>query len=382
MRIESPARAPTGAADYMPQLDGLRAIAVLLVLFGHWQWQSPLARALNWGMVGVVLFFVLSGFLITRILLSLRTDAPGGAQRSRPAALRHFYARRALRILPACYLLLLASLALGADFRGQLGWFVAFAGNHVVYSSGSWDWPAYHLWTLAVEEQFYLAWPLALLFLPRRRLAPLAWLAIALGPVSRALLFLASDGSPVAGDVAQVLAPSCADSFGLGALLALHRTGLVRLPVPRRRTTWLQLAGLALLAWACREFWAWPGVALFRLALSLLAVALVAGASRGFGGPVGGALGHPVPVFVGRISYGMYLYHLLVPDLLVRAGLPEAMAGAFWVRLVALLALATLSWRLVERPLLDWGARRARVTPPAVVQCAPEAGVPAPSERG
>ncbi len=140
---------------YRPQLDSLRAFAVLAVLFTHfWRYDSEL------GELGVRLFFVLSGFLLTSILLRER-DRSRELAISRPRLLRDFYARRILRIWPIYYAALFASVLLGAQgIARTFAWHALFASNILFFLEQSWTPPEVaHLWTLAVEEQFYLVLP-------------------------------------------------------------------------------------------------------------------------------------------------------------------------------------------------------------------------------
>src|SRR5438045_1535479 len=145
--------------EHMPALDGLRAVAVAAVLFAHFNpksWSHPLVRL---GHVGVILFFVLSGFLISGILLGSRDDIDDGAVR-RSACLRIFYVRRALRIFPIYYLTLFAvTLAGYQPVRERLGWLLSYTENVCAVFFGADFMYAEHFWSLCVEEQFYLVWP-------------------------------------------------------------------------------------------------------------------------------------------------------------------------------------------------------------------------------
>ena len=336
----------------MPQLDALRAIAVLLVIVSHWLPDSQLARQLPVGMFGVTLFFVLNGFLITRILLQEKQsiDRTHGA---RWRALGRFYARRALRIFPVYYLTLLVLWWTAGDaFRSDFGWYAGYASNVLLYREQVWLAPAPHLWTLAVEEQFYLLWPLLVLAAPARLLGSLVGATVLLGPASRSVVFLAGDGSAAAADSSQVLMPSCMDCFGLGALLAL-RDMRPESGATTRASWW---AGLLLVSvpmvLLLKDDYGIAGVAGFRLAVSVMALALIARASAGFSGPGGRLMGNPALAYVGRISYGMYLFHLFIPGLYRWLGLPavEGTYPMFVLHGALLLVLAAVSWHLFEAP--------------------------------
>jgi peptidoglycan/LPS O-acetylase OafA/YrhL len=201
------------------QLDALRAVAVGGVLFAHFVPAGhPLAALhwLPWGDLGVQLFFVLSGFLITGILLGCQREVDAGRQ-SVAFSLRQFYVRRCLRIFPAYYLTLgLTSLSLWPIVRETLPWHAGYASNFYLASLGAWRDTVSHLWTLSVEEQFYLLWPLVVLLVPRRRLLRVVIGVVVAAPLFRLATFAA--GAPELWRV--VLLPSCMDALGLGALLA------------------------------------------------------------------------------------------------------------------------------------------------------------------
>jgi peptidoglycan/LPS O-acetylase OafA/YrhL len=195
---------------YMPQLDGLRALAVALVAYSHW---IPLKYQtfFGFGIAGVQLFFVLSGFLITGILLRCR-ELP-----ERRNALRSFYARRFLRIFPLYYATLAACYVLGVNSaRSSIFWHLAYLSNFYFFNLGGWEGPLSHFWSLAVEEQFYLIWPAIVLFVPQRYLAASIvglWLS---GVASRAVL------PALLPETRLIIAlPNMNfDALGLGAILA------------------------------------------------------------------------------------------------------------------------------------------------------------------
>jgi peptidoglycan/LPS O-acetylase OafA/YrhL len=150
----------------MAQLDGLRAVAVGAVMLQHF-WLG--AGLFDFGAMGVRLFFVLSGFLITGILLKSRELLDSGEQRP-SFALGRFYIRRFLRIFPLYYAVLLAAWLLRLwGTRGEMGWHLAYLTNVDLFLRGRWWGDISHFWSLAVEEQFYLVWPLVILLAPRRR---------------------------------------------------------------------------------------------------------------------------------------------------------------------------------------------------------------------
>ena len=319
---------------YMPQLDAIRAIAVLLVMISHFIPGSSAIAPL--GGIGVRLFFVLSGFLITGILLAAR-------ERPLADALRVFYARRFLRIFPLFYFALFVSFVL--DFgavRDTIWWHVTYLSNFLLYSRHEFLGAVTHFWSLAVEEQFYLVWPLIVLLTPMRAL-PLAIAAmVLLAPVT---MLIADD------PMASVLPISNLDALGFGALLA----------VPQSRR-FVASAGLwiGVPLFTVTVIMRWLGIGGFvrdvvlGFMLPLASAWLISGAAKGFAG-LGRAVFEWRPLtYLGRISYGVYVYHALMPYFLKRL-FPiwtYTTAAQFVILVAATIALAALSYRFLEQPFL------------------------------
>jgi peptidoglycan/LPS O-acetylase OafA/YrhL len=335
----------------MQQLDGLRAIAVLLVCWHHWM-PRRFHLGINWGSTGVDLFFVLSGFLITGILLACRRSLEQGRQGVAFTA-RRFYVRRFLRIFPLYYAVLaVASIGLTLD-TGILVSLWTYTFNLV----GAWKGALSgrlisHFWSLAVEEQFYLVWPWVILLVPRRALVPVVCAALAIGPLSRWILFTA--GAPF--DVMRMVTTSCLDLLAGGALFAIlvERVGLEPLLRGRlARST--GLAGAALFLWG-----AWiqvrGGGSNGATALEVFVVYtrwpffawLVLAAARGFQGALGRFLTLRPMLFVGKVSYGVYVFHAfaLVLDRVGLASFHPLVRCA--VYLAFTLVVSGLSWRWFE----------------------------------
>jgi peptidoglycan/LPS O-acetylase OafA/YrhL len=341
-------------SSYRPQLDSIRAIAVTAVIYSHfWDRQSGL------GELGVRVFFLLSGFLLTGILLDERDHHAG--DRYRPRLLRNFYLRRILRIWPAYFLTL--AILVASNARGVLDtlpWHLFFATNILFVLTQSWC-PSItdHLWTLSVEEQFYLGLPVLILFISRGRLLPILVGLIVLGVLFR-LAAISFPGDP---GIYFILPIAQFDALAGGALLAL---------IQRQRgpIDWIRLLAwslpLALVAsWTPLPEWIhFPLVEAVRL---LPVAALVAGCSRGISGPVGAILGNRWLVAMGRLSYGIYLFHPLTAGAYVRAShlfdLPQFAygPGGFLIDLVGTIIVAVLSWLAIERPALAlkrrWSSR-------------------------
>ena len=205
----------------LTELDGLRALAVLLVIWDH---TTRIDLGIG-GYHGVLLFFVISGFLITGILLGVRGKAAG------VKILRAFVIRRFLRIFPSYYLVFLFAFLLGIEgARTSTGWHLAYLSNWYFIFKGGFGGPLSHLWSLSVEEQFYLLWPWFALFLPSRFLGWAIVVMLLSGPFSRLLITAASVNDPAV----YIATPAVLDALGLGCLLAYVSS---RARLARRRST-------------------------------------------------------------------------------------------------------------------------------------------------
>jgi peptidoglycan/LPS O-acetylase OafA/YrhL len=354
----------------MVQLDGLRGLAAIAVLIHHTM-PIGITRRLCPGPAGVNLFFVLSGFLITGILLRARAEAHT-ARRGVGHVLLAFYARRFLRIFPLYYAVLLAAALLGLPVIAEsLPWHFAYLSNYFIalkgYSPGP---PVTHLWTLSVEEQFYLIWPALVLFTPRHRLPILFGVTVVTAPLCRATLMLLT-GNDVS---ASAVTPSCLDTLGIGAVLALLWQGGEDARVYRGRLCqgglWIG-GGLLLLVTLHRildqDSTSYHPKSIFTLIFTntshmMIFVWLVDRAATGFGG-VGKAILEFRPlVYLGTISYGVYVLHNFVPPMVgwvdrhlgIWLHLPDD-AGVLRLLYVSLatIPVAALSWHVFERPLND-----------------------------
>jgi peptidoglycan/LPS O-acetylase OafA/YrhL len=342
------------ASSYRPQLDGLRALAVAAVITQHFD----LARF--GGDFGVHLFFVLSGFLITGILLDGR-EAIERQHVSRMHVLRQFYIRRFLRIFPLYYLVVIASILIGAAYaRDYAPWLLSFTINIKMTLQRWYIGNFAHFWSLAVEEQFYLVWPWVILFLPRRRILPAVLIMIAMAPLFRLAIWLNwvyLNGPPIRMAI-YIATPAALDALGIGSLIAvLSRQTSSSLLSDRRFTVVLPVVA-AVVALVGLDYWspAWSSVT--RDTFQAIAFGgLIYGAAKGFAGITGDFLASRPLVYLGRISYGIYVYHPLVPKW------TEGFAKLLGVRLtdnIYLLALlnaavtvmaASVSWYAFEGPI-------------------------------
>jgi peptidoglycan/LPS O-acetylase OafA/YrhL len=361
----NPATPSRSTGFYAPELDSLRCLAVAGVMIAHF---SPtLARVAPWGNLGVRLFFVLSGMLITLVLLRSRDRiAAGGSTR---AALRHFFVRRIFRLWPLYFASLGLAYALKvAGTESGILWHLGFATNYYVYLHHDWPELLSHYWTLAVEQQYYIVWPFALLLLPRRLLPGLLICTLVAGPASRAWLALRAAAAP---EFDHVLLSSNLDFFALGAAVAwfqhLGRLGSV-LPPARLRAIllgsgcWIGLGSWLLYHEALPvHFVIYDG-----LIQGVGFAALIAYLLRQPESAAARLLRLPTLIYLGQISYGIYIFHnfmhRLGPSLLRRTlGMNYfASETAHVVYLSALsILVAAVSYHLFEAPVRRLGQRLA-----------------------
>ena len=337
------------------QLDAVRAVAVLGVVACH-TFDVDRHPWFDYGGQGVQLFFVISGFLITGILIDARRDATASRQ-PMTGVIRSFYARRALRIFPVYYATLAVGAAIGVQgMREQLGWNLLYLSNWKIALDGEWG-AVTHIWSLAVEEQFYLVWPLVVLFAPRRLLPWAIGSMVAVALVTRTVLVATTD---MWADGVGILTPAVLDALGLGALLAL--LWRVALDVDRI-VTWIGALAVAVLAFDVVAHRVAPSLpdlsAVTHIWWPLLFVWVVHHAARGVRGPVAHVLTWRPLVYVGTVSYGIYLFHLFVVPITemverrtgMNVPLPGTGAGRFVVVTLISIGVASLSWTFFERPL-------------------------------
>ncbi len=302
----------TRALGHLPALDGLRGIAVIMVMIFHWFQRSTaprgaflasMGRFAPIGQTGVDLFFVLSGFLITRILLNSRDD---------PHYFRNFYVRRALRIFPLYYgFIIVYALFLSSSYlsenRSSLWWLLLYAENiRLTFGDESLT-GLTHFWTLAVEEHFYLIWPLIVYVVAPGRLWVSVMTLVALSIVSRILLLRSGYG-------VFHFTLCRLDGFAAGAIIACLEFGKGGLGRYRRPL----LVGLVSVSVLAGFFWALTsGAGLEMVQISkYTVVALVYGGVVGLVA-AGFAPGSPVAALLmlcplrwcGMISYGLYVFH-------------------------------------------------------------------------
>jgi len=346
----------------------VRALAVLAVMGFH-----EGASELSGGFLGVDIFFVLSGFLITDLLVT-RYDALGRLD------LRDFWTRRARRLLPPLAVMLVVVTAAAsviepaqeASLRLELLAAVTYTSNwyqilhHVSYfaafSQLTTPAPLDHLWSLAIEEQFYLLWPLILWFLLFRLNGRRSRVTVTLLAAAVSALVMELQYTP-GGDPSAVYygTDTHASALLIGAALALAYplASLASLsPAQTKRLDAAGVAGLAVLAWAIGHFSGNdPAVYPVGLILAALASACLVAAAAG-NGVIAVITGLPPLRWVGVRSYGMYLWHWPVIALAAAlAGSGPTSAWAWFIETGVTIALAAASWRFIETPILQNGLR-------------------------
>ncbi|WP_196805967.1 acyltransferase family protein [Terracoccus sp. 273MFTsu3.1] len=337
-------------------IQGLRAVTVTAVIAFHlFGWPSG-------GYLGVDAFFVVSGFVITGVLVRER-------DRTGRISLRDFWIRRARRILPLALLVIAAVVVIApwawagakvASIRSDALWAALFAANwhyaaraDTYFDTGSAPSPLLHYWSLGVEEQFYVAWPLLVVLVVavagggRRHRVAIGALAATVGAASLVWAAASTSSDPTTAYYSTL---TRAWELALGAALATVPRAAVRLaPAARSALSWAGLATVLTAYVLVTPDTGVPWPAALGVALGTVLV-LVAG----IGAPAPGAvlLTNPVSGYVGDVSYGLYLWHfplvVLAPVVLTSTGATSAA-----VVLAGTLVLAVVSHHLVERPVLD-----------------------------
>jgi peptidoglycan/LPS O-acetylase OafA/YrhL len=341
----------------LPALDGLRAVAILAVILFHYKndWVPG-------GFIGVDLFFVLSGYVITR---SLRQEI----DTSGSISLRSFYMRRAFRILPALLVAVAGVIVLSAA-AGQLSSRDLHAGLAVVTSTYNWflahellyGTDFVHLWSLSVEEQFYLLWPAAFLLLSKKRPSAVRpFLCAAICASVCLSIYVSFEGT---WQRAYFASDTRAQAILIGCLLALGGTAAV----PKRLLRAWPVPTLVFVAMALTmdnhnsQMGLW-GFTVAAIASAWLVTVAVEGSER----LPQQVLTSPVLQWLGRRSYSLFLWHFPIAQALALAGI------RFWpwLALLASLIVAELSYRLVEEPFIRKAARRRDAHVSMEAQAAP-----------
>lgn len=341
---------------FYPKLDSLRGFAVILVIISHWFSSDHfLNRYTNNGTIGVTLFFVLSGFLITGILLNYRTEIDQ-KEISIKQILKIFYIRRALRIFPIYYILIFVMLIFQFSMIKQgFWWHFFYLSNVYFWLQSTFHGSLSHFWSLAVEEQFYFIWPILILVFPARKLIILFLIAIFSAICYRILFIYESN------EMARFLLPGSIDSFAIGAMVTLINKGILNIlnKFKEVKVQWL----LGFIFFILSQAWLYlPLPTNWSLGLYICLLSLSFGwmilaccnvnesNSKSF------LLENRTFMYLGKISYGLYLYHNFIPyfyDFKV-PGLPDVFSLYIvqFMRFGMLVSIASISWFFIEKPLL------------------------------
>ena len=340
----------------IPSLDGLRAISIAAVLLGHLAGSNNFPTVIgdvvrgngfvDVAYFGVSVFFVISGFLITGILMK-ESQRPGGI------GLRRFYLRRTMRIFPAYYVfvfavVLMTAIGIFSVTSNDIGHALTYTTNYDPNRS----WEIGHLWSLSVEEQFYLLWPVALILLGIRNAKAAAIVVVVAVPFLRALEY---HFVPQWEDIVGNTFETTADAIALGCLLALTLDQLVKQAWFRKiiNGPWMIVALLAVALLLSK--WG-PSRLLLSISLTNVAIALaVAYCVLRPRSKAGRLLNVRPLVFIGVLSYSIYLWQQIFVN---RNSTLIISTFPLDVLLVALFALG--SYYLVERPFLRWRPRVER----------------------
>ncbi len=360
---------------YIKQLDSIRAFAVIFVILTHWFPQAAFKQYVDLGGTGVDIFFVLSGFLITGILLESRRSVELGASTvTKGIIIRNFIVRRVLRIFPIYYLLILILLVfdnvLKSSMREDVVYYATYIQNFLFYERQSWPGGKLaHLWSLAVEEQFYLFWPWLMVFVNSKYIKHTILFFIILGFTSNYIFKLLLEKK----ELINILTPTCFDGFGVGALMAYYNTNHKAYFQRGKLIKIFSLIALVLLSINLITENRWiPNrtiVSFFTGALIIYCLLPSTDVIKKY------VFGNSLLIFIGKISYGVYLYHNFIPLYwkgfihmldqrslkvpFVNIWIPAGYENMFLLTQSALLLLliSYLSYRFIESPILKLKSR-------------------------
>jgi peptidoglycan/LPS O-acetylase OafA/YrhL len=331
---------------YLRPLDGLRLIAVSFVMLDHWTFSSSYSKMLGWlANSAVNLFFVLSGFLIARILMTEKQNATKGL-------LKSFYSRRFLRIFPLYYLAIALCLIFKIPAaRENLYSLLFYVSNFKFAFNGTNPGYVSQLWSLAVEEQFYIIFPILILLVPAKYHKKLFFALIGISLLSRVVCIIVLK-EYTARVAMYLLTPCCFDCFGIGALLAyygMYEQEKLTSLLSKKNLAWSFLLLAAILQWLSIRSSAMIYFAILpRLFFSFFAFWLIGNAaSNRFHGIFGSLLNNAAVVYLGRISYGIYVYHFILLYFFSGHSIPAHYLFYF----LATVGIASVSWFIFEKPV-------------------------------
>jgi peptidoglycan/LPS O-acetylase OafA/YrhL len=333
----------TGKPTYFSSLDGVRGLALAAVMYEHLVVDKGRLIDLRFGVWGVDLFFVLSGFLIGYILIQQRYQKDF-TNESTTTILKIFYIRRSLRIFPIYYLLLLLMLVIGLPqyIYDYAAWYATYTANIKLIIDKFTVWPTSHFWTLSIEEQFYLVFPLLLFLTSTKNILKLIIGFIVTGIISKMILHFQYNY------FYDYFTLSAFDYFGFGLLLAYMRIHNMKLPYP----TVLLVVFLCLYVHLSFPIIDHYGKSFLLKTLPIVPIIFFLILYKSITDWSNSRiLNNGVLRYTGKISYGMYLYHPFIP--FVRGyfiEIPNTYA-ALTVDIAIVYIVSTLSFYVIERPL-------------------------------
>ncbi len=355
---------------YFKQLNGIRFFAVFLVLIDHWFAES---LPLPLGHLGVVIFFVLSGFLITRILFQNADDCQIN-QTSYWIKIKNFIIRRALRIFPIYYLICFIGLFLAIEpIRSNWFWMFSYTPNWYIISHKQWIGVWDHFWSLAVEEQYYLIFPYFILFLKPKKYPFLLVTMILIGVLTRIGYFIYMPKQFIEKEwfISYVNPLAAIDCFGMGGILAYvfhYQKKLLKNTLPA--IFFSLCAAIAILVLSQIETMKHgnPFFMIFeRSIFGIFSFCLLAHCIQGKNDFIGKIFTNKWIEYFGKISYGIYLYHNFIYNVYHNNGntlfgffekyfsiskyfLFQNQFVLFFFNFILLTAISTISWYLIEVP--------------------------------
>lgn len=346
---------------YVAQLDGVRFFAVVSVIIAHWiVWDTSneFVKSFPWSH-GVILFFVLSGYLISSILLDVKRKMEAG-EANLKTALVNFYARRILRIFPVYYLTVIYLRHINFKNVDELSpWLFTFSSNLYQSFTCKEAGQFVHFWSLAIEEQFYLFWPLIVLLIRKEKLLNAIVVVMAFSVASRIFCFTLFNENWM---LTSYFTLNLMMPLALGGLIALFRSGIYpKQPNVFNRKSLFYISGLAYFLFyymASRSGMKWIKPLFDEYFFALFAAFFIGNAAESnFKFLAKFILENKLVVYIGSISYGIYVYHMFIIDfymsyVAIELDIHTSVKYTYWIFYsILLLGLASLSFYVLEKPL-------------------------------
>lgn len=327
---------------YFKPIDTLRFFAALLVCLSHWLPQE-LVKHFQLGRLGVELFFVISGFLITRNLL--RLNEKSGFKFS---TIKTFFIRRVLRIFPVYYfVVLLTYIFHDGHFKDAIFWNLAYCSNFYMLEIEKFPGIMSHFWSLSVEEHFYLFWPFVILLFNRSKVIYAILTCALIGILSRYYFYL-SDFPSI---YPKIFSFSCFDAFAVGGIMAflfIYHTELYRKLRDSNFILIIVFTGLILSLYfdyqiAPSNVWDFIYIRIFASMFSFFLISRSMNSKSKI-------LNNKHLILFGKLSYSMYLFHNFIPGFLLGVKYPDSVFLRVFLYFIVLILVSYLAWRIIELP--------------------------------